>query len=63
MNNELPFANTSKSGFINLYCTSPPSLVSDKSTDKPLGKKVKELKKRIKDLSHIFYRSKNSIIR
>lgn len=71
--NELPFANTSKSNFISLYCSLPLSSVSCKPTVKPLGKKakkllnqtlgkkIKELLKTIKDLNHIFGQSEHSI--
>ena len=47
---ELPFANTGKSDFVNLYRPSPPLSVSCKPTFKPLRKKATELLKRIKDL-------------
>ena len=57
--NELLFANTSKSDFVYLYCSSPPLSVSCKPTVKPLGKKAKELLKRIKDLNHICDQSEN----
>ena len=69
--NELPFSNTSKSDFVNLYCSSPPLSVSCKPFVKPLGKKAKELLsqtlgkkfktllKTIKGLNHIFDQSEH----
>ena len=59
--NELTFANTSKSDFINLYCSSPPLSVSCELTVKSLGKKAKQFLKRIKDLNHTFNQSESLI--
>ena len=55
------FANTSKSDFFKLYCSSPPLSVSCKPTAKPFSKKVKLLLKRVKDLNYIFDQSENSL--
>ena len=57
----LLFANTSTSDFANLYCSSPTLIASCKPTVKPLGKKGKELLKRIKHLNHMLVQSEYSI--